>query len=176
MKEHRFLNKVDFNIHPSLIPNNNEGNLKLYRLFALIRDSFELKSLDDAVGFPDSLENHLVYYKSLVNTMELRGLKVPRSEKSAIERMLDVTIKVEKLSEPITMYHCPNCGSKLSKLDIEGLICGECHGRLPGYSEHVMQKPFGDYKDFDDCVARNSDKSDPKAYCATIMRAVEGKK
>ncbi|MDE1868114.1 MAG: hypothetical protein KGI08_10460, partial [Thaumarchaeota archaeon] len=33
--------------------------------------------------------------------------------------------------------------------------------------------PFAGYKDFDDCVAKNSDKSDPKAYCATIMRAVE---
>ncbi len=33
--------------------------------------------------------------------------------------------------------------------------------------------PFAGYADFDDCVAKNSDKSDPKAYCATIMRAVE---
>ena len=35
--------------------------------------------------------------------------------------------------------------------------------------------PMGDYKDFDDCVKRNGDKKDPAAYCATIMRAVEGK-
>lgn len=41
--------------------------------------------------------------------------------------------------------------------------------------EDVVQKPFADYKDFDDCVRRNSDKGDPKAYCATIMRQVEGK-
>lgn len=34
--------------------------------------------------------------------------------------------------------------------------------------------PFGEYKDFDDCVRKNSDKEDPKAYCGTIKAAVEG--
>ena len=116
------------------------------------------------------------YYKSLVTTMELRGLRVPRSEKSAIERMLNVNMKVEKITEPITIYHCPKCGSRLTKLDIANYICGECHGRLPGYSENILQKPFAGYKDFADCVAKNQSKSDPEAYCATIMRAVEGKK
>jgi len=33
--------------------------------------------------------------------------------------------------------------------------------------------PFADYKDHDDCVAKNSDKSDPDAYCGTIRRQVE---
>lgn len=33
--------------------------------------------------------------------------------------------------------------------------------------------PFGEYKDFDECVRKNSDKQDPKAYCAKIQRAVE---
>lgn len=33
--------------------------------------------------------------------------------------------------------------------------------------------PFAGYKDFDDCVAKNRDKRDPKAYCAEIMRKVE---
>jgi hypothetical protein len=36
--------------------------------------------------------------------------------------------------------------------------------------------PFAGYKDFADCVAKNKSKSNPKAYCATIMRKVEGKK
>jgi len=35
--------------------------------------------------------------------------------------------------------------------------------------------PFADYKDFADCVKKNSDKKDPQAYCATIERAVHGK-
>jgi len=39
----------------------------------------------------------------------------------------------------------------------------------------VEGKPFAGYKDFDDCVRKNSDKSNPKAYCAEIMRKVEGK-
>lgn len=33
--------------------------------------------------------------------------------------------------------------------------------------------PFAGYKDFDECVAKNRDKSDPKAYCATIERKVK---
>ena len=36
--------------------------------------------------------------------------------------------------------------------------------------------PFAGYKDFADCVAKNKDKGNPKAYCATIMRKTEGEK
>ncbi len=35
--------------------------------------------------------------------------------------------------------------------------------------------PFAGYKDFDECVKKNRDKADPKGYCASIMRKVEGK-
>ena len=35
--------------------------------------------------------------------------------------------------------------------------------------------PFAGYKDFDDCVRRNRDKDDPKAYCARIMQRTENK-
>jgi hypothetical protein len=38
-----------------------------------------------------------------------------------------------------------------------------------------LQKPFANYTDFDDCVAQNQDKGDPKAYCASIKENVEGK-
>jgi len=38
-----------------------------------------------------------------------------------------------------------------------------------------LTKPMGEYKDFDDCVAKNKDKGDPQAYCASIMRKIEGK-
>lgn len=40
----------------------------------------------------------------------------------------------------------------------------------------AIGKPFAGYKDFDACVAANSDKDDPDAYCITIMRQVEGKR
>lgn len=33
--------------------------------------------------------------------------------------------------------------------------------------------PFAGYKNFAECVAKNKNKSDPEAYCATIMRKVE---
>jgi len=37
-----------------------------------------------------------------------------------------------------------------------------------------LGEPFADYKDFADCVAKNSDKEDPEAYCASIEQKVEG--
>ncbi len=36
--------------------------------------------------------------------------------------------------------------------------------------------PFGPYEDFDDCVAKNQDKADPKAYCAAIENATQEEK
>jgi len=33
--------------------------------------------------------------------------------------------------------------------------------------------PFGEYKDFDDCLSKNSDKDDPSAYCGYIKNQVE---
>jgi hypothetical protein len=68
--------------------------------------------------------------------------------------------------------------------------CVQCrHGRPEGgwpneehtwvaecreYSEAVIV-PFAGYKDFKECVSKNQDKADPKGYCASIMRKVEGK-
>jgi len=40
---------------------------------------------------------------------------------------------------------------------------------------YEVNKPFAGYKDFAACVAANKDKGDAEAYCATIMRQVEGK-
>lgn len=34
--------------------------------------------------------------------------------------------------------------------------------------------PFANYKDWDDCISQNSDKSDPEAYCGKIKSEVEG--
>lgn len=185
MKEHRFLNKVDFTIHPNTIPNNNEGNLYLYRLFALIRDSFELKHSDNTVGFPETLNDHIIFYKALIATMELRGLRVPRSQKSTIEKMLNVSLKVEKIVEPITVYHCPNCGGKLTKSDIDSYICGECYGRLPGYSDNMMQKPFANFDNWDACITHMTkpksdggqgyDEETAKKVCGKLQSEHEGK-
>jgi len=37
----------------------------------------------------------------------------------------------------------------------------------------ALGEPFAGYANFQDCVAKNQDKGNPKAYCATIMRKVE---
>jgi len=43
-------------------------------------------------------------------------------------------------------------------------------GDLENFS---LEEPFAGYKNFKDCVAKNSKKKNPQAYCATIMRKVE---
>ncbi len=55
----------------------------------------------------------------------------------------------------------------------------EDHNMYPGVVVKTLEKlslgePFGGYTDFADCVSKNSGKEDPEAYCATIMRKVEG--
>lgn len=35
--------------------------------------------------------------------------------------------------------------------------------------------PFGEYKDFADCVSKNSDKQNPEVLCAIIHKKVTGK-
>lgn len=35
--------------------------------------------------------------------------------------------------------------------------------------------PFGEYEDFEDCVAKNQDKESPEGYCATIQAEIEGR-
>jgi len=34
--------------------------------------------------------------------------------------------------------------------------------------------PFGEYKDFDDCVSQNKDKDNPEGYCAVIHKNITG--
>ena len=41
-----------------------------------------------------------------------------------------------------------------------------------GYEKKLME-PFANYKDFADCVAKNSDKDDPQAYCGHIKAQAE---
>ena len=35
--------------------------------------------------------------------------------------------------------------------------------------------PFGQYKDFKQCVEANKDKKDPEAYCAQLHKKITGK-
>lgn len=139
----KFINKVDFTRHPSVIPNTDEGNLKLYYEFSLVRDSYELKSKDIEDGINESMENHVAYYMALVNEMEKRGLRITRRDRSAIEKSVSNAMRDAAMSSYLTLQFTPNstdsvycthCGNKLTKGDVEVLICGECHGRQPGWS------------------------------------------
>lgn len=60
-----------------------------------------------------------------------------------------------------------------------GVVKGRCSYPDCGIGVDAMMQqigldPFGEYKDFADCVAKNKDKSDPEAYCAAIKRKIEG--
>lgn len=35
--------------------------------------------------------------------------------------------------------------------------------------------PFGDFKDFEDCVSKNQDKDNPEGFCAFLHKKITGK-
>lgn len=39
----------------------------------------------------------------------------------------------------------------------------------------TVAEPFGDYKDFDDCVSKNQGKDNPEAFCAWLQHKITGK-
>lgn len=50
----------------------------------------------------------------------------------------------------------------------------DCGIGVDAMMKNIALDPFAGYKDFADCVAKNRDKDDPDAYCATIKRQIEG--
>ncbi len=71
---------------------------------------------------------------------------------------------------------CPKCREYLAKLEAAGVDANVAVADINARLQQAVSKPFAGYKDFKACVADNDDKSDPEGYCATIMRAVEGKR
>lgn len=43
-------------------------------------------------------------------------------------------------------------------------------------NKYYRDNPFAGYKDWDDCISKNRDKSDPEAYCGKIKHETEDKK
>ena len=60
-------------------------------------------------------------------------------------------------------------GTALTNPDISPSINPKIEGKT------TVDEPFADYTDFADCVAKNSDKDDPKAYCGQIKAQTEQK-
>lgn len=61
---------------------------------------------------------------------------------------------------------CPECGHELdaekdSKSDIEKV-------------HELVNKPFGEYSNFSDCVSQNQDKESPEGFCAFLHERVTG--
>jgi hypothetical protein len=123
------INKIDYNVCPTTIPDSDSGNLRLYYELELLRSAYE----------SDQGVEQLRRYAVVVDIMNKRGLYVD----------YDFDLKIDKI---------------FMKVDWEELI----------------NKPFAGYKDMKACIAsvsrRKKPPSDPAAYCATIMRSVEGKK
>lgn len=152
----KFVDKIDFDSNPSLVPNTDAGNLKLYYELSLIRDSYELKCRDDNAGIHKSFDEHVAYYLSIVKEMEIRKLSIPRREKSAIEKAIS-----KSMTAPTTVpdikpsYHCVHCGNKLTEHGMVEKVCEDCYGRQPGWSllHDPISKPFGPFLDWDSCMA-----------------------
>lgn len=69
---------------------------------------------------------------------------------------------------------------KIAKVDLDDITI--CQMGINSYAKFKviaktddLEKGCGPYKDFDACVAANSDKNNPEAYCAAISHEVTGK-
>ena len=85
-----------------------------------------------------------------------------RENKKKPDAFADHKFKAAKFTHPNGHPRCLVCGD-------EERTGGECEG----IKKDDIKKPFAGYDDFDDCVSKNQDKGDPKAFCAVIMRKVE---
>lgn len=65
--------------------------------------------------------------------------------------------------------------SMMNKAESKAWPEGKSEGTLKKLKEHahLQEKAFADYSSIEDCIAKNGDKEDPAAYCASICRATE---
>ena len=83
--------------------------------------------------------------------------------------------------EPLGMHNHPEIEKEVMSLRqeiirLDMLIHEMKTGEELLLSKEDIKKPFADYKDFDDCVSKNQDKDDPKAFCAAVKMKVEDNK
>lgn len=101
------------------------------------------------------------------------GLADGKDPKSVDQEQLAMGIKVEQehtkdpaKAREIAMDHLqedPKYYTHLNEMENEYKALKKSEA-----TKNWVQKPFADYKNFDACVAANSDKSNPAAYCAQI--------
>jgi len=111
------------------------------------------------------------------------------TDPAKIQKLLDkhkITVKPDerdKLKWVMPEYRLKDAGWVIHGADPKALKHAADEGNLAARmmldqepERKTDERPFGDYKDFDDCVAKNGDKEDPKGYCAAIQKKVEGEK
>jgi hypothetical protein len=86
-------------------------------------------------------------------------------------KLADQTLGTETLMSKISKSMNVKDFTKMIKIDISKL-----DDAIRKLTKREIGKPFAGYKDFDDCVAQNSDKDNPEAYCGSIQAQVEGTK
>lgn len=75
--------------------------------------------------------------------------------------VFDTEVTITKRVRVSTVHDAPD--GVIVRKDEEGLFYVEEKAE-----KDILQKPFADYEDFDECVQDNQDKDDPQAYCAQI--------
>jgi phage I-like protein len=80
--------------------------------------------------------------------------------------------------QALTLYNFSALGDLALQIDVpDEERPPEETGSLPATvnPDEVFQLPFGEYEDFDDCVAKNQDKDDPEAFCGFLKKRIEGR-
>ena len=146
------------------------------------------KSLSDARKIIQSLQK--------TKTSDVKHAEISVSEK--VEDKMKIKERITKIyeslvkKEELDMKQLDNSAMKMYKkkfadLDeraqqtiiklVTGLPSKECSECELNKEQEaiVLGEPFGTYHDFADCVAKNSDKGNPQAYCASVHKKITGK-
>lgn len=129
-------------------------NWKKFDLQGNVTKSFKEVWEEIKGGFLDAFSIAFIPLKAITKQLS-DGMKA---------RILD---KVNLLNVALT-GNPVNPEAKMSNIIAKSLSFLDTKSQIEG-------KPFAGYSSFEDCVKQNQQASNPEAYCATIMRQVEGK-
>jgi len=105
-------------------------------------------------------EGHVAVGKTGIIPEEKEAKPKQETKEAKVEEQKKPTAKEEVIAQPISPLLKE---VKLAKFKLDESV--------PKMS---LGEPFAGYTDFADCVAKNSDKDNPEAYCGSIKHQVEG--
>jgi hypothetical protein len=143
------------------------------------------------INYHYDIDPHEISYCDRAMNPVVQGKVEVIQKKELVDRFREKTKDLPKLRDLDNLEFKNNTfsGARAHKTDSKGKVLQttgedfmdsmitppsivEIKGKRYNYQD--LKKPYAGYDNFDDCVAKNKDKQDAEAYCATVMRETEG--